>query len=77
MIHLPKRKSFWSRAVPSANAKLEPTDAAATRKQGFAKVTLSSSRRYEDEDEGAASLARRVRLVPMSQSLRIAVRALK
>ena len=70
-------QSFCFATGRIAREAFNPTDAAATRKQGFAKVTLSSSRQYEDEDEGAASLARRVRLVPMSQSLRIAVRALK
>jgi len=70
-------QSFCFATGRIAREAFNPTDAAATRKQGFARVTLSSSRQYEDEDEGAASLARRVRLVPMSQSLRIAVRALK
>ena len=70
-------QSFCFATGRIAREAFNPTDAAAIRKQGFAKVTLSSSRQYEDEDEGAASLARRVRLVPMSQSLRIAVRALK
>lgn len=71
---MPSHKLYQSFCVATgriARAAVNPISAA-TSKEGFARVTSSSSLRDED-----VSLARRVRLVPMSQSLRVAVAALK